>query len=142
MSTELQTLTSSDGSACVWISSINIQLHYQPVVYVSREFIPGSCYHAAVLEHEHKHVAVDDELIQNFGPQLQQAIQAAAADQGHMGPFPSGQIQVAGQNINQMMENKLNTLMNDFSAVRQARQSQVDRPQEYARVQALCQNWP
>jgi hypothetical protein len=40
------------------------------------------------------------------------------------------------------MQAKLNEQMDSFSAVRQAQQAQVDVPQEYARVQSLCQNWP
>jgi hypothetical protein len=141
MSTELQTLTSSDGSACVWVSSVKLRLHYQPVVYISREFVEGSCYHTAVLEHEHKHVAVDLALMQSFAPQLQQAIQAAA-EQIHYGPFPAAQLESTGQNINQVMDAKLNESMSNLSAQRQAQQAQVDVPQEYARVQALCRNWP
>lgn len=142
MSTELQTLTSTDGQACVWVSSINIRLHYHPVVYVSREFVQGSCYHAAVLEHEHKHVAVDYNLMNEYGPAMQQGIQNIAMVQGHLGPFPAGQMQVAGQNINAAMEAAMNAVMNNISAARQARQAQIDVPQEYARVQALCRNWP
>lgn len=142
MSTQLQTLTSTDGSACVWITQVNIQLHYQPTVYVSREFVPGSCYHTAVLEHEHKHVAMDLALMDAFAPQLQQSILAVVQAQGHMGPIAKSQLQDATHVIQNAMNAKLNEMIDGFSKLREARQAQIDVPSEYARVQSLCRNWP
>lgn len=142
MSTELQSLTSSDGKACVWISKVNIRLRYQPVVYISREFARGTCYHNVVLEHEHRHVAVDRALLVMFGPELQAAIQQTASTQGRVGPISTSQLQAVSQDVNDAMERKLNEMMNNLSIVRKNRQGQVDTPQEYAHVQGLCQNWP
>ena len=142
MSTQLQTLTSPDGTACMWISDITITLHYQPVVYVSREFVQGSCYHDAVLEHEHKHVAMDESILASFAPELQQAIQAAAQTDGHRGPMAAAQLQNASRDLQNIMEVKLNAEMDKLSANRETHQMMIDTPQEYARVQSLCRNWP
>ena len=139
---EVQALTSSDGSACLWVSKVNIQINYHPVVYVSHEFMPGTCYYAAVLEHEHKHVATDLNLISQFGPILQQAVQEVAVQNGHVGPFPKDQIETIDQNIHGIFQSRLNEVMDRMSATRQTAQAQIDVPQEYARVQALCRNWP
>ncbi|HCM83361.1 MAG TPA: hypothetical protein PKW15_00065 [Alphaproteobacteria bacterium] len=142
MSTQLQTLTSPDGSACIWISEVIIRLQYQPIVYVSREFAPGSCYHAAVLEHEHKHVSVDRALITMFAPELQNAIQNVAATKGRAGPISKVQLESTSRTIQKAIEDELNRMMDNLSTVRSARQAQIDTPQEYMRVQRLCVNWP
>jgi len=142
MSTQLQTLTSSDGVACIWVGQINITLRYQPTVYISREFVPGSCYHTAVINHEAKHVATDQALLADFGPQLQQGIQAEVAQIGLRGPMPTAQLEAVSRDLQNVMEKRLNILMNQFSTLRETRQMQIDTPQEYAHVQRLCQNWP
>ncbi len=142
MSTQIQTLTSSDGMACMWISEINIKLHYQPTVYISREFVPGSCYHNAVMAHEQKHVGLDQALLAAFAPQLQQGIQAGAQSIGLRGPMPQGQMESVSRDLQNTMERRLNDLMDRFSTDREAHQMQIDTAQEYARVQSLCRNWP
>lgn len=142
MSTQLQTLTSADGQACIWISEVIIRLQYQPIVYVSREFAPGTCHHAAVLQHEHKHVSVDRALLTMFAPELQNAIQSIIQKEGRAGPMPKGQMENASRIIQKRVEDELNRMMDSLSTVRQARQAQIDTAQEYSRVQKLCTNWP
>ena len=139
---EVQALTSSDGSACLWISKINVMMTYHPVVYISQEFHPGTCYYAAVMEHEQKHVATDHNLMSQYGPILQQAVQDVAAQTGHVGPFPKDQIETVNNNIHAALQARLNNVMDQMSTTRQTAQAQIDVPQEYARVQALCRNWP
>jgi len=142
MSTQLQTLTSSDGLACIWVGQVNVTLRYQPTVYISREFAPGSCYHTAVMNHETKHVATDQILLTDFASQLQQGIQAEVARIGLRGPMPAPQLESASRDLQNVMEKRLNILMDQFSTLRETRQMQIDTPQEYARVQSLCRNWP
>lgn len=142
MSTQLQTLTSSDGVACIWISEVIIRLQYHPIVYVSREFAPGTCHHAAVLQHEHKHVSVDRTLLNMFAPELQNAIQKVAQQKGKAGPIQKIQLESVSRVIQKSVEDELNRMMDNLSTVRQARQAQIDTPQEYMRVQKLCTNWP
>ncbi len=142
MSTQLQTLTSPDGAACIWVSEVVIKLQYHPIIYVSREFAPGSCHHAAVLEHEHKHVSVDRALITMFAPELQAAIQKVAQDKGRAGPIARAQLDGVSREIQKAVEDELNRMMDNLSTVRQARQAQIDTSSEYMRVQKLCMNWP
>lgn len=142
MSTQLQTLTSPDGAACIWISEVVIRLIYDPIVYVSREFPPGSCYHTAVLQHEQKHVAVDRALMSMFAPELQTAIQKIAQEKGRKGPIQKAQLESASRIMQKDVEDELNKMMDNLSTVRKARQAQIDTPQEYMRVQNLCVNWP
>jgi len=143
MSTDLQTLMRpATDSACLWIANIHIKLHYKPIVYVSREFTVGSCYRAAVLEHEHKHVVMDETLMGSFGAQLQQAIQMAAQTDGHLGPIRQEDLPDVSRKIQAVLEHKLNEMMDQLSTEREVKQTQIDTPEEYRRVQALCSNWP
>jgi hypothetical protein len=142
MSTQLQTMTAPNGMACIWVSDVQIKLQYDPIVYVSREFAPGTCYHAAVLEHEHKHVAVDRALLNMFAPELQRAIQDVVQTEARRGPMYKSQLDSASREIQTLVETRLNKMMDNLSTVRQARQAQIDTPQEYIRVQNLCVDWP
>lgn len=142
MSTQLQTLTAPDGTACLWISEVHIKLQYHPLVYVSREFARGTCHHAAVLEHEHKHVTVDRALLTMFAPELQRAIQNVAQSKGAAGPIQKAQLDAVSRVIQKNVEDELNKMMDNLSTVRKGRQAQIDTPQEYMRVQNLCMGWP
>jgi hypothetical protein len=142
MATQIQTLTAPDGQACVWVSEIQVSLKYTPVVYVSREFPQGSCFHTAVLEHEQKHVAVDRFLLQQFRPDVERWLGELAQESGRRGPVPAGMVQATGREMQQILEQRMNQLMDNLTTVREGRQAQIDTAQEYLRVQNLCVNWP
>ncbi len=149
MRANFQTMTQSqrgaaagNGSGCIWITQVTVTLNYQPTIYVSREYQPETCYRRAVLEHEHKHVMIDRQLIQDYLPVLQQAAQTAAQATGVIGPVSEGELQAISGNLENQLSVQLKTAMDQLSAERNRRQAMVDTPQEYARVQAQCQQWP
>ena len=73
--------------ACLYFNKITVTLELNPVIYVVKEFKPGTCAHNAVLEHEKKHVTTDRKIANKYAREIGVALQAAVNKAGAVGPY-------------------------------------------------------
>jgi len=125
---------SSTGRVCVR-PSVRVDLAATPMtVYIAREVAGDSCRAKAALEHEQKHVAVYHEELAHIATDVRAALKAAydnrvlyyrtRAEAKH-----EAEIAING---------KVGPLMDRIARHIKARQREIDSPEEYARVSALC----
>ncbi|HEX9172840.1 MAG TPA: hypothetical protein VF861_09265 [Telluria sp.] len=113
---------------------IDVALAYQPIViYVGREFLPGSCAYQEILAHEMRHLkAYLDHL-----PKVERLVRAALKTRFSGQPIyaPAGQAK-------RLLENEMDGgwmpyIKNEMAKVEQL-QAAIDSPQEYARLSKVC----
>jgi hypothetical protein len=121
------------GYECV-APRIDVSLYYLPiVVYVGREFVPGSCAYREILAHEMRHLnAYRDHL-----PKVETTVRAALARRFQGNPLyaPGGQARALLQR--EIDSNWMGYVKAELGKV-EAVQAGIDTPQEYARLGKIC----
>ena len=136
---ELGYTTSSDGQqACVAVERLRIDVGYKRrVIHIAREYPPDSCEAGAVLEHELKHVSIDDRLLAAAVPDIR-AMLTEAARHARLGPIPVAEVERARQLLRQDLEGRFARELAAFDARRAKAQDAIDVAAEYERVRRQC----
>lgn len=129
----------SRNVACMWYDTITIQVRLVPKIYVAREFNAGAC-RDAILQHEHRHVDIDRIVLNRFAADIGQAVQKAVDSAGVFGPFSYGDIERVKDSSSRHVESTIDSRRLLMEKEMNAKQSQVDSPEEYRRVSQFCKN--
>ncbi len=123
----------ASGYECI-APHIKVTLSYEPiVVYVGKEFAPGTCAYQEILTHEMRHLnAYMDHL-----PKVERIVRAALAKRFESRPLyaPSGQASaLLSQEINTGWMTYIKAQLSKVDRL----QVEIDSPQEYARLGKAC----
>ena len=114
--------------------NIAVNLYYVPfVIYVGREFVPGSCAYKEILAHEMRHLnAYLDHL-----PKVETVVRAAMAKRFNDRPLyaPRGQAQAL---LKQEIDNNWMPYIKSEMIKVEYLQAAIDTPKEYARLSRVC----
>ena len=121
------------GYECV-APKITVSLFYSPiVVYVGREFPPGSCAYQEILAHEMRHLKTYLDHL----PKVEVTVRAALSKRFDNKPLyaPAGRARA-------LLQQEINTgwmtyIKNEMAKV-EVLQAAIDTPQEYARLSKVC----
>ncbi len=124
---------------CLWYDKINVTITLNPKIYIASdgEFRNEKC-HAAIKEHELKHVAVDREVVNRYALRLGKAIQEAVNEAGAMGPYNMHEFDAAQGRLVAHIESVMEAQELHLHTEMAKRQAQVDTIEEYERVNAIC----
>ncbi len=121
------------GYECV-APKVDVQLYYTPIViYVGREFVPGTCAYQEILAHEMRHLkAYRDHL-----PKVEATVRKALAKRFDKQPLYAR----TGQ-ANASLKREIDTgwmpyMKRELASVETA-QALIDTPAEYARLSRVC----
>lgn len=124
------------GGVCAALARLTVTFGFQErVVYIARELPPGTCIQREVLNHEMKHVVVDEDLLKEFMPDFRRRLEAAAGRLGTVRARSESQAMTA---LRQPIDAAVRALMQDFARARDRRQAGVDTIEEYRRVSRSC----
>lgn len=123
---------------CLWIDKVVVDIVIDPTVLVANEHPKGSCEYVAVLEHEHKHVALDRKVVQDYLDPTRAAASAAVQKVGVVGPKPDADAETYKKKMSDYVQAALKVVMDKMYAERTARQKMLDSKEEYDRVSAQC----
>jgi hypothetical protein len=123
--------------ACAVPRRVEVTLRYaERQVRVAREVGVDACLHREVEEHEMRHVALDDRILKEFVPVLSQRAAALAA---RLGPAYASRPAEARARLNESALDWLRETTDEFETIRRERhRTEIDTPEEYARVRAAC----
>ena len=123
----------ASGHECV-APRLDVKLHYPPiVVYVGREFRPGSCAYKEILAHEMRH----RDIYLDFLPRAEKVVSEALARRFEGKPLyaPAGQVR-------NLLQREIDTGWMPFIKREMGKvevlQAAIDTPQEYARLGKVC----
>jgi hypothetical protein len=122
------------GYECV-APRIEVSLYYLPiVVYVGREFVPGSCAYREILAHEMRHL----NAYLDYLPKVETRVRAALAKRFEARPLYAR----AGQSrtlLQQEIDGGWMPYIKSEMGKVELLQGAIDTPQEYARLGKVCQ---
>jgi len=121
---------------CASLSVLTVTFGYhERNVFVAKELPQGTCIHREVMQHEMKHVAVDEALLKEFMPVLKRRLETVLSRQGSV-RAPTQEQAVA--TLSKPVEAALKDLRQEFMKEREKRQAKVDTLEEYRRVSSSC----
>lgn len=125
--------------ACLWITRVRVNLTYKERdIYIGREFKSGGCEHAAVLGHERKHAAADDQIVAEHMPLLRASVTEAARSLGVVGPVRGAELEAAKSRLVDEVNDAFQGALARFNAARLRVQKGIDTREEYARMARQC----
>src|ERR1019366_1049474 len=124
--------------ACLWYKTVSVKIRLSPHIYIAKEFsAPGSC-REAIMAHELHHVDVDREMMNKYSQIIGEAVQKVANETGAVGPVDSDKIDEKRDELQQKVKAAIGAAEEPLHAEMRERQAQVDSPEEYRRVSAIC----
>jgi len=123
----------ASGYECV-APRLEVNLTYLPIiVYVGREFPPGTCSYKEILAHEMRHL----QAYTDFLPQAEKIVRAALEKRFAGKPLyaPAGQ---ARDLLQREIDTGWMTFIKNEMAKVERLQAAIDTPQEYARLGKVC----
>lgn len=139
VSGQFSILRNSDGSYCVWPARVDVQVGYPSIeVHIAKEFRRGTCQYSVTMEHEQKHVHINQSALRSHMPRIRGAVARRITLKYPMktppGVNPSDH---AVKDLSSFLEN----YVNDMSRERDARHSHLDSPESYRYWKSLCPSW-
>jgi hypothetical protein len=123
----------ASGYECI-APRIEVGLHYPPIVlYVSREFRPGSCAYQEVLAHEMRHLEVYLDYLPKAESRVRRALAARFGDK----PLYARIGQAQGLLQREIDRSWMPYIKSEMAKV-ESLHSAIDSPQEYARLGKVC----
>jgi len=122
------------GLECV-APRIDVVLYYQPiVVYVGREFKPGTCAHREILAHEMRHL----KSYLDYLPKVEERVRGQLARR-----FAGKPLYAANGRARDLLQTEIDHswmpyIKAEMTAVERL-QAAIDSPREYARLSKVCQ---
>ena len=139
---QLGTLTESNvpqPRACIRLDHVEVTIEIDTrTIFVARELNPGSCRHAAVLEHERKHQAVDDDVLRRHTPWLREKLARDLAGLFTAKPIRARDLEASQARFLAESDRAINAAWKTINDERERLQRDVDTPEEYARVNTAC----
>lgn len=125
-----------NGQICGHVAEAKIVVGWRnTTIHVANEIPAYSCGFLAVLEHERRHIAVAQELLNETLPVIQQEV----AEYLKMnGVFQGVSAEYAKATINEKAGALINSILTNMSAENHRRQQQVDTEEEYKRLTYTC----
>jgi hypothetical protein len=132
---ELHVLGDRRGSRACGTPSVRVELSMQPVVvFIAREVAERPCERDATLAHEMKHVEVFREVLEQATTELEREFPEAIGAELRR----AANAEELQQRLILGVRDYLAQFMKDWQRALDARQAEVDSPEEYARVSAAC----
>jgi hypothetical protein len=132
---ELQVVGDGRGSRACGTPSVRVELSMQPVVvFIAREVAESPCQRDATLAHEMKHVEVFREVLQEAATELEREFPEAVGAELRR----AANAEELQRRLILGVRDYLAQFMSDWQRVLDARQAEVDSPEEYGRVSAAC----
>ena len=110
-------------------------------VYIDKKYKPSSCEYKVIKNHENYHVAVAQQAMIFFKPDVEAQVQKSLQKiKPQIVSTPEEKDQVLKNQFNQIM-NDLKPLINHINTVTAKKNYQIDTPESYEKTKALCKNW-
>lgn len=133
------TYTHTDDHVCLWVERIEAALSIpEMVVYVAREYAPGSCQYDAVMEHEREHVRITGGLLQPFARRVEADLKARMAAAMPLTATTLADAEIAAR---RHLESAMAALIGELEAERISANAHLDTEDSYRHTAGRCSDW-
>ena len=124
---------------CIYIRSVEVDVHVDPTVFIASEYPKGTCMHNAVMAHEFKHVREDQLIVNKYSRIIGKAVeQAVNAQKSSYGPHDLYKLPVIQTNIQNSINSIIGKYNDRMNQERRERQQAIDSLEEYESIGERC----
>lgn len=135
-------IETEDGKTCVSLKTVDLKLaNDELTVYIDKKYKPSSCEYKVIKNHEKHHVAVAQQALIFFKPDIEAQVQKTILN---LRP----QIVGSAKERDEVLSNQFQQIINDLQPLLEhinkktaEKNYQIDTPESYARTKELCKNW-
>ena len=132
-------LNQKTGQVCMYYKTIDVNFHIDPTIYITNEHQEGTCEHAAIHEHEMKHLMTDRQVINDYSAWIGEAIYDDLHRYGYIwGPLNREETQTTFDEMKTSLTSLVKPMIGRMTEDRAARQAAIDTIEEYERVSNAC----
>lgn len=136
------TVSQNGLQSCVSIKEVNFQIGYDDIlVYIHKDYKPGSCQYRVVKDHENYHVNVHRQAMSFFKSDIETALRKAVNKLKPERVSSSAQAQrVVDKQFNQIQK-EIAPLLNHINQKIREKNAAIDTPESYKASSKLCKSW-
>lgn len=127
------------GEGCVYVTKVDVDITYNPVIYIASDFLHNQCQYELTMAHEQRHVAADLETFNDYTPILQQRVQEYIMSLGPQGPYAINQLNEVGNQTSQQIMDDAQPITEELKETRRQRQAVFDTKENYMAENSLCE---
>lgn len=129
-------------SACVQVSNVEFTIKYETItVYIDKKYPKGSCNFKVTKEHEDYHVAVFQQAIEFFKPDIEKALKNAVREIKPEKVYSDKQASVVIQKQKNQIYNKLKPVIEHINKKIVEKNYAIDTPESYKKTTKRCKKW-
>ncbi|MBR5129785.1 MAG: hypothetical protein IKV03_00980 [Alphaproteobacteria bacterium] len=127
---------------CVGLKEVNFQIGYDNIlVYIHKDYKPGSCQYRVVKDHENYHVNVHRQAISFFKPDIETVLRKAVAKLKPERVNSSNQAQQVVNKQFAQIQKEIAPLLNHINVKIREKNAAIDTPESYKATSKLCKSW-
>lgn len=128
--------------ACVGIKEVTFTMGYEVLdVYIDKKYNPGSCEYAEVKKHENYHVAVSNQALKFFRPDLEKALKKAVKNMRPEFVYSNTEAQRVLQRQFDKILSEVQPVIDHINKKIAEKNYVIDTPESYRVTTAKCENW-
>lgn len=141
MSGEPRIVTNARHS-CVSLKEVSFQIGYDDIlVYIHKDYKPGSCQYRVVKEHENYHVSVHRQAMRFFKSDIEKAIRKSVASLKPQVVSSSAEAQRVVNTQFAKIQKDIQPLIDHINKKIAEKNAAIDTPESYAASSKLCKSW-
>ena len=144
-SIELHTVIYEDEEKiCVFLSAVHFSLGYShQKVFIDERYPAHSCAYQAILDHENEHVAINEQVLQKYKPQIFDALQRYYSDTRPLMLYRGAEVDAAVDAwlVQKRSPPKISSFKRRIQKEREKANKAIDTPKSYRRVRQRCSDW-
>ncbi len=133
--TTLSSMTRSDGTLCWKVDRLQITLKVHTEVRIAREIPKGSCLWNETMQHENKHVKIDQKMFPRLADTIRPQILRKVAR-----AYPAQNQAQAERDAAKLVRTTMDAAIDSFMRKRNKAQLAIDTAAEYDRISHACGN--
>ena len=122
---------------CPYIKDIEINIHYNTLIFIASELQQGTCRFFAVLDHEHKHHDSSVAVVMEVAKRLKKDMPSIIAELESR-YVKRSEVEGGFNNLSQGLRDALQVYSAHMLEKMNEVNDQIDAPEEYERVDAAC----
>lgn len=137
----VEKLKSFSGQMCLVPQKVEVKLSLDQTIFLGKSSTRSRCQFKTLMDHEMRHVTINRDVVQKNIPKFEAAAKEGLAqfarEQG-WGPYDLGQSEVKKRTLDTYMQAAIDRTLKATERELNAKQSQVDTPEEYMRIGRAC----
>jgi len=131
-----------DATVYAWFDDVILEVSVSTIViYIPKEYAPGSCEHEIVLAHERSHGRAAREQAVLFAAELERALSTAEGLPTRFDPVISTDFDAAAARLKEAVSKIVDPVYARYEKDEAEAQAKLDRPDPYDAVYRKCTGW-